>query len=168
MEKAFALFTELGDPHGLDHTMLHLARLHCLEGRPEKARPLLGKVLKTAFAQHLIPVLIESLTVIARYENAVGRDTQALAFLLMALHHPACRQATKDGVKDFYREIESRFPPEEVEGALRWAKASRLEIVVADWLAAHEAVASVAKKSTKKKVRRKKAKTKAKKRKSKK
>jgi hypothetical protein len=141
MEKAFTLFTELKDPHGLDHTMLHLARIHCLEGKPEKAQPLIAKVLETAFASRLLPVLIETLTVIARYENAMGKDTQALAFLLMALHHPACRQATKDGVKEFYREIESRFPPEEVEGALRWAKASRLEIVVADWLAAHEAVA---------------------------
>jgi tetratricopeptide (TPR) repeat protein len=158
MEKAFKLFTELKDPNGLDQTMLHLARIHCLEGQAEKAQPLIRKVLETAFASRLTPVLIEALTVMARYEKAMGRDTQALAFLLMALHHPACRQATKDGVKDFYREIESRFPPDEVEGALRWAKASRLEIVVADWLAAHEAVSAEKNKKPRKKVKRVKSK----------
>ncbi|HVZ79380.1 MAG TPA: tetratricopeptide repeat protein [bacterium] len=142
MEKALALFTRLEDPTGLDNAGLHLARLYCLEGAPDKGLPILRRVLETALRSGLVPVLAEALTVMARYEKAKGKDTQALAFLLMTLHHPACRQATKDGAKDFYRETEALFPADEVQGALRWAKGSRLEVVVADWLHSHEAVAA--------------------------
>jgi tetratricopeptide (TPR) repeat protein len=143
MEKARVLFTKLGDPNGLDNTCIHLARLYCQEGQPGKALPLLKDSLETALSSGLVPVLVEALTVLAQYEKADGKDNQALALLLMALHHPACRQATKDGSEEFYREMQSKFPADEVAGALRWAKGSRLEVVVADWLGSHAAVAGL-------------------------
>ncbi len=109
------------------------------------------KAMRIALDCKLIPLMVDALIGIAQLLKDEGDERQAISFLLAALNHPTCRQESKDRIVAFSMELQSRFSAEEMEGALQWAKASRIENVVAAWLSSGKGLRSLRKKVSKKK-----------------
>ncbi len=115
-------------------SLLKLGEIDCREKDPGEARRHFEKALRLALDSRLFPLLVDGLIGIAQLLKDVGDERQAISFLLAALNHPTCRQETKDRIVAFSMDLKSHFSAEEVEGAIQWAKASRIEDVAAAWL----------------------------------
>jgi hypothetical protein len=138
MDQALKTFEKHTDRIGEAVTRIHLARIEAEKGALEASVVQLQKAMDLALASRMLPIMTEGLTVLALLNHRAGNFEQALALLQMAVNHPACRRPTQEASETLLKELEARFSLDEREGAVRWARASRLENVVADWLASLE------------------------------
>ena len=106
----------------------------------DSARRHFQKAMRIALDCKLVPLMVDGLIGIAQLLRDEGDERQAIGFLLAALNHPTCRQESKDRIVAFSMELQSRFSTQEVEGAVQWAKASRMEEVAAAWLSSRKGV----------------------------
>lgn len=127
-------FQRLGDALGRATTLIQLGEIACQQGNLDAGRRSFEEAASIALQSRMIPFLVDLLVGVAQLLKAEGDERQAIGFLMVALSHPTCRRPTKDRVVAFSLELQSHFPPEEVEGAIQWAKAARIEDVVSAWL----------------------------------
>ena len=132
--KALGHFEKAKDKLGQAATLIQLGEGACLQKSFSSSRRYFQKALSLCLQARLSPFLADGITGVARLLKAEGDERQAISFLMVALSHPTCRRQTKDRAVAFSLDLQSHFPPQEVEGAAQWAKAARLEDVVAAWL----------------------------------
>src|SRR5581483_2903817 len=158
--KSLGYFVKGGDPLGQTAALVQLGEMDCALRNFSESKKYFKKALRTALESRLLPFLVDGLIGIAQLLKAEGDERQAISFLLVALNHPTCRRQTKDRIVRFSLELQSHFSSEDVEGAIQWAKASRIEDVVSAWAASQETTGPSKKKKTKKKAAKKKPKRK--------
>ncbi len=133
--KALQYFSKNHEPLARVAALIQLGEVACREKDLAKARRHFQQAMEGALDSRLFPFLVDGLIGIAQLLKAEGDERQAISFLLAALNHPTCRQETKDRIVAFSMELQSRFSPQDVEGAIQWAKASRIEDVAKAWIA---------------------------------
>ena len=158
--KAFHYFVQNQEPLGQVASLIQLGEVACHQMALAEARGHFQKALRLALDSRLFPFLVDGLIGIAQLLKAEGDERQAISFLLVALNHPTCRQETKDRIVAFSMDLQSHFSAQDVEGAIQWAKASRIEDVVAAWISSGKKVRAPHKKVPQKRKAAKKPKTK--------
>jgi predicted ATPase len=148
--KSLGYFEECHEPMGQTAVLIQLGEVACRQKAPTEARRYFQKAMRLALSSRLFPFLVDGLIGIAQLLKDEGDERQAISFLLAALNHSTCRQETKDRIVAFSMDLRSHFSAEDVEGAIQWAKASRIEDVVAAWLSSGKGVRSFNKKSSQK------------------
>ncbi len=131
--KSLGFFEETGDVLGMSATCIHLGDIACrLEAYPE-TKKYFKRAARMATEAKLKPQLIDLAVGISRLLKAEGEEGQALSFITLALTQPICHRQTKDQADTFARDLRSRFPSEQLEGAQQWARTVRIEDVVTAW-----------------------------------
>jgi tetratricopeptide (TPR) repeat protein len=148
--EALGHFEKAKDKLGLAATLIQLGEGACLQKNFSSSRRYFQRAVGLCLQARLLPFLADGITGVARLLKAEGDERQAISFLMVALSHPTCRRQTKDRAVAFSLELQSHFPPQEVEGAAQWAKAARLEDVAASWLSANSALRAGKKRPAKK------------------
>ncbi len=132
---ALGCFDRLEDNLGQAASLIHLGELACVKKSFGRAENLFQGAVRLALQAKAKPMLVDALVGVARMLKDQGEEQKAISYLLVAMNHPTCRQQTKDRVVSLSMELKSRFSPQEMEGAVLWAKASSIEEVAASWLA---------------------------------
>jgi tetratricopeptide (TPR) repeat protein len=138
--KGLNYFEKTEDPLGQSATFVQLGETACQQGACAESRRYFQKAMRFALQSRILPLLVDGFVGIAQLLKAEGDERQAISFLLVALAHPSCRRQTKDRVVNFSLDLQSQFSSEEMEGAVQWAKAARIEDLAASWIASHEKV----------------------------
>jgi predicted ATPase/predicted negative regulator of RcsB-dependent stress response len=148
--KSLHNFERRREPIGQTVSLIRLGEVACRQKAPAEAHRYFQKAIRLALDSRLFPFLVDGLIGIAQLLKDEGDERQAVSFLLAALNHPTCRQEAKDRIVAFSMELQSHFSSQEVEGAIQWAKASRIEEVAAAWLSSRKGARSVSRNHSKK------------------
>lgn len=128
-------FRSIGDSLGQMTCYLHLGEASLTLKETAAAGNYFRKAASLALERRLKPFLSDLLVGAAKLAKAQGDEGQALGLLMAALSQRTCRQPTKDRTLTLLKELQSRFTAQEVEGSAHWAKSTRIEDIVADWVA---------------------------------
>ncbi len=134
LKTSLAGFRAIGKNTGIITALIHLAEMECEKGMLGKARNRLKEAIERALATNSKPHLTEAMVVLAQWLMAQGVNSNAFAYLSLAVNHPTCRRQTKDKSARYLTHLQYRLPPGEAEKILRWTKTVQLEEVARGWL----------------------------------
>ncbi len=138
LKKSLAMFQTIGENIGIITALTQLAEVEYEKGMMGKARNRLVKTFEKALATHSLPHLTDAMVVLAQWLIAQNINSNAFAYLTLAVSHPTCRRQTKDRAAKYLTHLQYRLPPGEVEKIFRWSKTVQLEEVAQNWLTEQE------------------------------
>src|SRR5690606_22399347 len=85
LEESFSLAQAIGNRQNSANTLLNLGHVATAQNNAEKAVDLFYQALRIAHEINVVPIILESISGLARYEN---RPSRSAAWLSFVLNHP--------------------------------------------------------------------------------
>jgi tetratricopeptide (TPR) repeat protein len=132
--QSLALFDSCRDTQGQAASRICLGDGARIRGAFRESEGHFREAARIALAAHLAPSFPYLLVSLAELLRAQGDERRAAGLLMVALAHPACRRQTQDRAVSLSLALQASSSPQEMEGALQWAKSASIREVLASWL----------------------------------
>jgi len=132
--KAVDTFMELGGLFYIGQSLAQMGRSLFALGNDIEAEHIWRESLRIAAEIRGMPVVLEALVGIASLRAKSGEMQSAFELLLIALHHPACDQETKNRADHLRAELEAHLTPIQIETVQAHAREKTLESIVEEIL----------------------------------
>jgi len=134
LEEGLALFREIGSREGIAFSLTTLGRVVGARGDRCAAQEYLREGLMTALAIQSLPVALVAITdlaILLAREDVSEASERAVAYLTLALIHPASDQETRDRATRVLIDLKARLLPEQFTAARERGRADTLEAILA-------------------------------------
>jgi DNA-binding SARP family transcriptional activator/predicted ATPase len=126
-QESLAIHTEIGVRSEIPEAFVGLGWATYGLGDYQEAKQYFHAALKVVTESREIPVALDALAGLATLLAKTGDLEGSLELLMLALHHPACSQETKDRLANLRVELAAELPPEVVAAAEARGKGRTLE-----------------------------------------
>jgi predicted ATPase len=133
--EGIAIYRRIGIKSGLANTLSNLGEVCARLGARAEAQQHLYEALEIAHEIGAIPILLEILIRLAPLFAQARHPQQALEMLIVALHHPALIQTTREKALDVYEDLKVTLAPRIVAEVAAHAEKLALETLVIEVLA---------------------------------
>ncbi len=132
--EGIAIYRRIGIKSGLANTLSNLGEVCAMLGARAEAQQHLYEALEIAHEIGAIPILLEILIRLAPLFAQARHPQQALEMLVVALHHPALIQTTREKALDVYEDLKVTLAPHLVAKVTAHAEKLALESLVTEVL----------------------------------
>jgi len=131
LEESFSLAQAIGNRQNSANTLLNLGHVATAQNNAEKAVDLFYQALRIAHEINVVPIILESISGLARYEN---RPSRSAAWLSFVLNHPATSPETREMAQKIQDEIKGLLSADEFETSAALGQSLELTALVDDLL----------------------------------